>query len=361
MKKIIKGALIFSVIFVLLSIPVSASGTEDYWGSFLDSVPEGVLNDGEEELSGIGIDSLAKEVIDALRGGLKEAVPLIILLFGVSVLMAVSESALPACNQAFAGQISAGVVAVCSLFIFGKITALLMSAKQSLEELSLFFSGLVPIISGVLLSGGNVSAGTAQAVNMNITLSIVSLVLSRLLVPLCFTLFALALVSSLDGGAISSIAKGVKGMFMWILGIGATVIIAAVSMQSVISGAADSAYLRAAKYAASGMIPVVGSTVSSALSTLAGGLSYVKSTVGISAVFVIVIMTLSPLINLLLSRFAFSASISFLEFVTAPLAVKVFSSFRAAIDALIAVYAVVSIVYVAELVVFLKSGVSVFG
>ncbi len=357
------SVLMFVLLFLLFSVPTAASNEEcdGYWQDFLENVPEDALQGGEEELSGIGIDTLLGELFSALGGGFGEAVPLLLLLFGTAVLMTASEAASPFECKAFSAQISAGVVSVCSLFIFGKLMPLIISAKESLEELSVFFSGLVPVMSGILLAGGNAASSASQAMNMNITLAVVSLALSKLLLPICFTLFSLALVGSFDGGHISSIARSVKSLFMWILGIGTAVIIAAVSMQSVISGAQDSAYLRAAKYAASGMIPIVGSTVSSALSTLAGGLSYVKSTVGVSAVFVVAVMSLAPLIKLLLSRFAFSVSISFLEFVGAQTGAKVFSAFRAALDALIALYAAVSVVYIAELVVFLKSGVDVFG
>ncbi len=362
MKRRLFAVLLFAVFFLFFPIMSSASfGTEeDYWRDFADIVPEGLLDGDEDELSSIGVDSLLRELFAAVKGGFGEAFPLFALLFGIAVIMALAESTSPLEAHVFSTQISAGIVSVSALGIFGQVMPMLTSAENSLRELSLFFSGLVPIVSGILMSGGQVSAAASQTMNMNITLSVVSLALSRLLLPLCLALFALALVGSLDSGGISSLARSVKGLFMWILGIGTTVIIAAVSMQSVISGAQDSAYLRAAKYAAAGMIPIVGSTVSSALATLAGGLSFVKSTVGVSAVFIIAVMSLAPLIKLLISRLAFSVSISFLEFVGAGNGVRLLSSFRTALDALTALYAAVSIVYIAQLVVFLKSGVNVF-
>ncbi len=360
-KRLVLGALILLIMLALITVPSSAYDGEDYKEDFFETVPDGFFEGGEDELSKIGIDSLFSELFTALSAGLGEAFPLFAMLLGLSFLMALTESASPFDTPALSPQVTAGVGAVCSLFIFGRIVPIITSTEASLEELSLFFSGLVPIMSGILLSGGNAASSASQALNMNITLSIVSLALSKLLMPLCFALFALALIGGFDSGGISSLAKSIKGLFMWLLGIGEAVIIAAVSMQSVISGAQDSAYLRAAKYAASGMIPIVGSTVSSALATLAGGLSYVKSTVGAASVFIIAVMALSPLLKLLLSRLAFSLSISFLEFVSAPSAARLLSAFRAALDALTALYASVALIYITETLVFLKSGVDVFG
>ncbi len=360
-KKLLFTFVLFFAMLSLLSVDASAYANDesDILEDFYDTVPSDIINGGE--LSDIGIDSLFGELFTAVTEGLGAAFPLFGILFGTALLMALAESGGFIGSGGLSRQVSAGVGAVCSLFIFARVMPILKAAEGSLEELSVFFSGLVPIMSGILLSSGNVASSASQATNMSITLSLISLALSKLLMPLCFALFALALLGSLDGGGISSLAKSIKGMFMWAIGIGTTVIIAAMSMQSVISGAQDSAYLRAAKYAASGMIPIVGSAVSSALSTLAGGLSYVKSTVGISAVFVIAVMSLAPLVKLLISRFAFSVSISFLEFVSAPTAAKIYSAFRASLDALTALYASVSVLYIAELVIFLKSGVEVFG
>ena len=107
------------------------------------------------------------------------------------------------------------------------------------------------------------------------------------------------------------------------------------------------------------MIPVVGSTVSSALAALAGSISYVKTTVGVSAVLVIITLAVSPLINILFHRLSFSLTISFLELMNASGGVRVFSAFRSAIDALLSVYVVSVIIYISEIVVFMKCGVSV--
>ncbi len=359
-KRMFKAALLFWLVFLLLSVPSFAYGEagEDYYEDFSESVPDGV--DGEK-LSEIGIDSLLGELFEAVGEGLGNAIPIFFSVFGIALMSALAESANPIIDSTFAPNISAGVGAVSSLFIFSSLMPVISSAEKSLGELSVFFSGLIPIASGILLSSGNVNSSAAQAMNMNITLAVVSAAMPRLLLPLCFALFALALLGSLDGGGISSLSKSIKGLYMWILGIGTTVIIAAMSMQSVISGARDSAYLRAAKYAASGMIPIVGSTVSGAMNTLAGGLSYIKSTVGASAVAVIVLLSLAPLVKLLLIRLSFSVSISFLEFVSAPIGQRMLSAFRGALDALTALYASVSVIYISEMVIFLKSGVSVFG
>ena len=365
MKKILAVIVIAITLVPLFSLGTMAfdgGKTQDqYWKDFIDAVPEGVDTPKNEDelLSGVGFDSLIAELMGALRFGTGAAVSLFVMLFGLAVIIAVSESSPPFENPSLNRHVAAGITTISAILIFGKIGPICFSVREGIEELSAFFSALIPVLTGIMTAGGNISSAAAQSLNMNVTLAVISYICTELLLPLSFALFSLAMASSLDSGAVGAVAKSVKNFFMWVLGIGSTVVIAAITMQSVVAGAKDSAYLRAARYAASGMIPVVGSTVSSALAALAGSISYVKTTVGVSAVLVIITLAVSPLINILFHRLSFSLTISFLELMNASGSVRVFSAFRSAIDALLSVYVVSVIIYISEIVVFMKCGVSV--
>lgn len=363
MKKVFFCALLATVLFGVSSVSASAAEVngEKFWEEYLDAVPDGSVSaDSEDIISGVGIDALLSELVSAVGVGAGSAASFLVMLLGVAVLIALSDT-LGGDGGSLSSHASAGVTVMSAVLIFGRLGEVIFSVSENLEELSVFFSAIIPVMSGILLASGNVSSSAYQAFNMNVTLSAVSYLSNTLLIPLVFAMFALALISSFEGGRISSVAKSLKGTFIWIMGIGTTVVIGAVSMQSIIAGARDSAYLRAAKYAASGMIPVVGNVVSSALSTLTGGMIYVKSAVGVSAVTVIVGLALAPLITLLLYRFALSISISFLDFMGSSGGVRSFSAFRAALDCLISVYALSCVIYISEIVVFIKSGVNAFG
>ena len=365
MKKFLSVIGISVMLVTLFSFGAGAynftDSQEKYWEYFEEALPEGVQSPENEDelLSGVGFDSLVGEIMNALKFGSGSAVSLFALLFGIAVIISASESASLSENPALNRHATAGVTVIAAVLIFGKIGRMCFSVREGIEELSSFFSALIPILTGIMTSGGNLSSAASQSLNMNITLAAVSYIACELLMPLVFTLFSLAMAASMDTGTVGAVAKSVKNLFTWILGICSTVVIASITMQSVVAGAKDSAYLRAARYAASGMIPVVGSTVSSALAALSGGLSYIKTTVGMSAVLVIITLAVSPLINLLLHRLAFSISISFLELAGSTGGVRVYGAFRSALDALLSVYVVTVIVYITELVVFMKCGVSV--
>lgn len=363
MKKILICAFMVATLFMLLATPSFASDkSEEYWQDFTELVPEGTVDGNMENAAeSVGIKALLGEILSAISDRSGEIFAFLAMLFGLSLLIALAECRAAGDKNNLSRHTASGVSTVCAFFIFEAIYGICRTVSGSIEELSALFSGLIPIASGILAAGGAVNSAATQAFNMNIALGAVSYVSSSLLIPLVLALISLALVSSVDGGAVTAVAKWIKGAFGWVVGIGTAVIIGAVSMQSIITGAQDSAYLRAAKYAATGMIPVVGSTVSAALTTLTGGLSYVKSTVGVLSVMLIVVLATAPLISLLLYRMCFSVSISFLELVGANSGAKTFSAFRSAFDTLISVYALSALIYIAEIIVFVKSGVTVFG
>ena len=232
--------------------------------------------------------------------------------------------------------------------------------RVSLSEASDFFASAIPVLSAINASSGGIKTAATQAFNMNLCLSIVSFLSSKLLLPLSFAFFSLSLVGGFEFGTVSVLSKKVKNVFLWCMGILTAVFLGVTSLQNVISSTQDSAYMRAAKYAASGMIPIVGSTVSSSLGTLAGGFSYIRSTVGVSFVIVMLSFFLSPLIMLLLYKFSLGLAASFMEF-TSPSGARIFSGFGGALDAVISVYAFSAVVYLAEILIFIKSGVNVFG
>ena len=109
---------------------------------------------------------------------------------------------------------------------------------------------------------------------------------------------------------------------------------------------------------ASGLIPVVGSAVSGALATLASGLTYAKSIVGGGAIAVVLSLVISPLVMLLLYRLALTLALTVAGLVGAELPSAVFTSYRFALDMTVSVYVLSVIVYLFQLILFLRIGVA---
>ncbi len=361
MKKIF--FVFLSSLFFFSLFAFSASAEEvDFWQEFKDILPSGSNFENQEDvISGVGIEAFLSEILTAFEGGKNEFLSFLSLVLGVVLLIASAETFGLGSESKFKREIDIGIVTISAILIFNAIRPVVFSVKDGISEMGGFFSSLTPILTAISASGGNLNSAGVQAFNMNITCSVIGYLSSSLLMPLSFMMFALVLADGVGGGRAAVLARGIKNTFMWVVGICSAVLIGMFSLQSLIATASDGAYLRSAKYAISGSIPIVGGTVSSALGALAGGLSYAKSTVGVASVGVIITMSLSVLLLLLLYRAALSAAVMILEFVGSNIGVKMFGAFKGAFDALVAIFSMTTLVCIFEIVVFIKSGVDIFG
>ena len=349
---------IFGMLFSVRTA-LASEVQDSLWRDFLDLIPSDGAESVDELLSGIGIDRVLGEVIRALESALTPAFGFFALLMGLAAILSVCDAA-PTLGTENSAVSVASVIATSAVLL--EMRGAVSAVSEGLSSLSNLFSGLIPIFTGILAAGGQAEGASLQAFNMNITLGAITYISSELMTPLVSSAFCLSALSGLDGGGVSKIAKGIKSTFTFILGLAVSILAAVLSLQSLLTSARDGAYLRAARYAASGMIPVVGGTVSSALATLSGGLSLLRTGVGAGSVAAIVGISLTPLITLLLYRLALSISISVLESVGASSSgARSFGAVRGALDLVTALYSVSVIAMLLEVITFLKCGVDMFG
>ena len=362
MKKSVAIILALFIVICNFLFCADVAYAEDYdylIDDFNSIVPEGVEIDISDTSGNyLGIDMILKEIISSFESKGGELSLFFLTLFGFSILICIASRGRDADGEEIGKSVSVSVLMLASVSIFSSIYPLFESLKSSLLTLVNFFGGVIPVLTGVnTLLAESATAGV-QATNMSITLAIIELFSVKCLMPLSFAFFTVSFIGGVGGSNISSFSKGIKDAFVWGVGIVSAVLAAVISIQSVVASARDSALLRAARYAASGTIPVVGTTVASALGTLGGGLAFLKSSIGASSIAVILSITLSPLIVLLLYRLAFSICSFFLEFCSVEDGIRCFNAFRNSIDAVIAVYSMSTLVCVVELVVFLRGGVA---
>ena len=358
MKKIIRFLAILVLLFTVFSIAVHADEGDDMLGDFVEIIPEGAAVDIDDVTASLGIEAILAEVCSAFSDRAGETLTFFLLLLGFAVVISLTSHASLGTDAALDSAVETAVSTIAAAAIFTAFYDMCCDLGQSLTTVVNFLSSAIPIFTAISTASGAFSTASTQAFNMNLTLAVVEKFCTGALLPTSFAVFSLGFVASISDGGAANVAKGVKSVFMWGVGIVGSILAAVIAMQSVVASASDNAALRAARYAASGMIPIVGSTVASALSTLGGGMAYLKSTVGMGSVAVILILSIAPLVSLLLYRLAISVCIIYLEFSGSSEGVRCYSAFRAALDTIVAVYSTSVLVCIIELVVFVKGGVT---
>lgn len=325
----------------------------DILKSFKEIIPSGVRESVDsltDSAEAVGFPALVGEVLAPLtehRGEL-----------GAFLLFMIGTVALMAAASLFSGRICAAaeyaVMLICGVAIFSRIYVAVSEITESIGGVLSFFTSFIPVISSAIAYGGGVSAAAAGASGANMTLGIIGKFLLPLMNSCASFIFALGLVSAAGGAG--ALAARVKNFFMWLSGLVSVLLLSSLALQSAIASASDTAAVRAAKYAASGAIPIVGGSVSSAMGALGAGASYIKSTVGAGGLAVILLLTLSPLALLLAYRFIISLGEGILDFLGVAFGARLLGAFRSALDVITAVFAMTVTVLIIEIALMMKSG-----
>ena len=354
MKKAAK-MLIILVILGLFSVTASADATDKYISEYEKIIPE-EFSDVQSEIKNGELDAeeLFTRVADIFSGKLPSAFLFLSSLLGLILIMWCA-SILP---ENIRGAVGGALSIIAALYVGGRVSGVFSEISSALDKAGRFFSLAIPVFSALTLAGGGVKGAVSQAAGMNIVLSAVGGGFGAALSLLSGFSLAMGLASSVGSEGGEAVNKYSKSIFAWVFGIATSLLMGFLSLQSFVSASADSAALRMAKYLASGTLPLVGGAVSASLSTLAAGLSYAKGVIGASAITVLLIMLLSPLALVLFYRISLSLASGFARFLGVSSAERTFVSFRSSFDILIGVYCLCGILYVFEIILFIKSGVA---
>ena len=350
-------AVILPILLLVLAPIRAAAAPEDYLEDLYEVLPDGLsfdASDPESISEAVGFEAILAEIGGILKDRGREIFSFLLTLVGIATLAALARSV----DTELQRPVSAAVSAVSAVAVVSRILPAVRAVGEAMSEASAFFGKLIPIFSGITVAGGGVSTATVSAAGMSISLAVVESISSRVLTLAVAALFVLGMLADL-GGTGESLTRGVRSFFLRGIGIVCFLFATTLALQTVISSASDGVMMRTAKFAASSSIPVVGNTVGGAIGTLAAGLSYVKSIAGTAALAVIASVALSPLLLLLTYRFVLSFTVSFLGFLDTGRGIRCFSAMLAALDALIAVFSVSTIVYIFQIVLFVKSEVAI--
>ena len=106
--------------------------------------------------------------------------------------------------------------------------------------------------------------------------------ITRVLLPLCTMGFSLAIVDAVSPSvSVGGLLRLSRKCTTWILGLLMTVFLGVLSMQNWLGSSVDTAASKTTKYVIANFVPVVGSAVSDAYTTVRSSLQMLRSTTGV--------------------------------------------------------------------------------
>ncbi len=190
-----------------------------------------------------------------------------------------------------------GALAV-ALVMFQDFRSVLHTVLAAIEQVGVLAAGMFPVMAAALtLTGAAGTAAATQAAGM-FAFDLVIRLIENLLVPAVCAYFAVLTVNTAAGG---DLLGSLGGLIRWAvtgsLKLVLTLFITFLTLGSSVSGSVDQFSLKAARFAVSGSVPVVGGIISDAAETMLSGAVLVKNAVGVLGMLCVAAVCIVPFLK----------------------------------------------------------------
>ncbi len=178
-----------------------------------------------------------------------------------------------------------------------------ISCVSAIETVGTFMLSFIPVYAAILISRGRTLTAAGYSTVMLVAAEAVTTACSLVITPLTGMQLGLSVSSSvLTEINVTSIGRTIKRASTWILSLSTTVMLAILGIQTLVNGSADSVTDKTAKFFVGTTVPVVGSAVGEALSTVKGCLKLLGSSVAVYGIVAIAMIMLPVVVELLMWR-----------------------------------------------------------
>ena len=206
-------------------------------------------------------------------------------------------------------------------------------AKDVIVQIATFMDKVLPLLAALLIaSGGLTQAATMDPIILGATILIPKIYLN-IIIPLILITFVLQFANNISTEPkLSNLCGLIKKSTVWIQGFIITVFIGVLTIRGISSSTIDAVTLKTTKFTIDNFIPIVGKSLSDAISSVAGYSLIIKNAIGSIGLIVIILIIIYPIIKIVLSSLIFKLSAALLEPITDK---RITSSIAAAGESLI--------------------------
>ena len=294
-----KIVLILILIFAF-SVPVCAEGTdlyaEQYGISGADGL-DGALPDSAKDffsenriepsdpswVNSLSGENVFRHIWGFLTSGAKTPLKTCAAVIGI-ILITAALTAMNEKDGIMPTAVYASVLAVASVIampVFSSVNTAVNAMKGS----AAFMLSFIPVFASVVAASGKAVTAASMSTLLLGSAQAVSYISNFVVIPLMGGYLAVSISSSVSPlVSRSGIAEGIKKLAFWILSLITTLFLGVLSIQTAVNSAADTLSMRTAKFILGTSVPIAGTALSEAVSTVTSSLSLLKSSVGIYGV-----------------------------------------------------------------------------
>lgn len=266
------------------------SGSDVEYGLGLDEGIEALFDTGSREIHGI--------IRRAVRSG--------VVLLAILLLVGLADTVQDSFGQKGALAVTlAGTLAVTAVAV-ADVNSLMGMGAGALDDMRSFANVLLPAVAAVTAATGAVTGAAARQMAAAVFSDVLINLIDGLLVPVLYGYIAASAAWAAVG---NEGLKRLAALLKWVVTTVLTAVMLAfvgyLTASGVIAGTADAASVKAAKFAISGAIPVVGGILSEAAETVLASAGVLRGTVGVFGMVTVLAICLVPALELAIHYLAY--------------------------------------------------------
>lgn len=272
---------------------------ESFFGSVDNEVYE-ILEDfgldsfDAENVFSRGIENIKTYFSDTLKDKLREISGWFFTLVSIILLMSIVSSAFDFSMSSDA--FSLFTCAVICVATTGKISSFLNCVLSSMALNGKLMLSFIPVYALLISLSGNPTSALTYNSFLLFFCQAVNFFLDNIFVSITGTYFALSIAFSFNHAInLNRFINGANRIVSLVLGSSATLFTGLLSLKNVIAVSTDSLSVKGVRYLLSNLVPVIGSSLSEAYSSVIGSINLMKGSVAIIGIFALAILNIPAL------------------------------------------------------------------
>jgi len=240
-------------------------------------------------------------------------------LLGTLIMLTMFSAILQSIHQAFenrtVSKIAYFIVYIVLIMITLQSFHLVFTyAKETINMMSSFMIGLLPLMLGLLASFGQVISVSFFHPIIIFLIHVSGILVNQFVFPLLYVSMLLLIISQLnDQFQATHLAELLKSIAIGTLGVFLSLFLGVISVQGTASAIQDGVALKTTKFITGNFIPIVGGAFTDAADTVLSALLLLKNATGIVGLIIIVFITIFPALKILVIALIYKLAAALLQ------------------------------------------------
>ena len=277
--------------------------------------PRSFIKDASSGKFELSVKGIANNVLQFLFKELYQNLGLLVKIVVLVILCALLKNLQTSFMSESVGEVAFFVcyVVIVSVLLVSFSTAMTMG-MEIIDSMVGFMYATVPVLITLLVTGGNITSGGIFQPVMLMVVEVSATVIKNVFIPLIFLSTILSIINNIsDKIQLSRLTSLIRQITGWALGSILTVFVAVVSIQGSMGAVVDGVTSKAAKFAISAFIPIVGKTLSDAADTVIGCTLLIKNAAGLAVMVGVIVICIVPLLKILALVVLYKSASALLE------------------------------------------------